>query len=120
MASMRDYRPAAYVIVVLGFTLALAAALVPFYGAAYHLKFAVLLALLTPFALYAMFVEFLRGPWLLASGLVLFGVCLAVTVFERYLHYDGYADGALYWVPLLTGAIMLPMAYLLGKRSRDR
>jgi hypothetical protein len=116
MASMRDYRPAAYVIVVLGFTLALAAALVPFYGAAYHLKFAVLLALLTPFALYAMFVEFLRGPWLLASGLALFGVCLAVTVFERYLHYDGYADGVVYWAPLVASAIVLPSDYMLGRR----
>ncbi len=116
MDTMRDYRLAAYVLVLLGFALAFAAALVPFYGAAYHLKVAVLLAVLTPFVLYAMFTEFLRGPWLLTSGLVLFGVCFAITVFERYLHYDGYADGAIYWVPLLTGAIVPPTARMLRRR----
>ena len=91
----------------------------PFYGAAYHLKFAVLLALLAPFALYAMLTESLRGFWLPGSGLVLLGGCLVVVGFERCLHFNGYVDGLIYWVPLLASAIVLPIAYMLGRRRGD-
>jgi hypothetical protein len=64
-----------------------------------------------------MFSEDLRGRWLLASGLVLLGVTLAVVIDERFLDYNGYRDTAVYWVPLLAAAIVLPVAYLFGRRE---
>jgi hypothetical protein len=112
-----NYRPAAVLIILLGCLAATAASLVPFYGVAYVVDGVALAAVLTPFAIYGMLIESLRGPWLLASGLVLLGATLAVVVDERFLHYDGYRDATLYWVPLLTVAIVLPIAYIFGKRE---
>lgn len=111
------YHPAAVLIILLGCLAAAAASLVPFYGVAYVIDGVALAAVLTPFAIYGMFIESLRGPWLLASGLVLLGATLAVVVDERYLDYDGYRDATLYWVPLLAMAIVLPIAYIFGKRE---
>lgn len=114
MTSTKDYRPAAYLIILLGLVAATAAAIVPFYRAGYELDTTTLLAVLAPFVLYAMFTETLRGPWLLGSGLVLLVVSLAEVVPERYLHYNAYADNSIYWVPLLAAAIVLPIAYVFG------
>jgi hypothetical protein len=63
-----------------------------------------------------MFSESLRGPWLLASGLALLGAVLIVVIDERFLNYDGYRNATLYWVPLLAVAIVLPIAYVFGRR----
>lgn len=112
-----NYRRAAVLILFLGCLAAAAASLVPFHGVAYVVDGLALAAVLTPFAIYGMFSTSLRDPWLLAAGLVLLGVTLAVVVDERFLHYDGYRDATLYWVPLLTVAIVLPIAYLFGKRE---
>ena len=117
MAAIRNYRTAAYLIILLGCVAAAAASLVPFFSAGYKVDVAALTAVLTPFAIYGMFSESLRGPWLLASGLVLLGVTLAVVIDQRYLHYDGYDDLTLYWTPLLAVAIVLPIAYAFGKRA---
>jgi len=57
-----------------------------------------------------MFSEDLRGPWLLASGLVVLGVTLAEVGVERFLDYNGYRDTTVYWIPLLAVAIVLPIA----------
>lgn len=111
----QSYRRAAYLIVACGTLIAFAAALVPYYHVAYQLKGLVLAAVLTPFLLYAMFVTALRGPWLLASGLAILAVALAVVANERYLDYDGYRSGAVYWLPLATAAVVLAAAYLLGR-----
>jgi len=117
MIAIRDYRSAAYLIILLGCLAAAAASLVPFYTVGYVVDAAALAAVLTPFAIYGMFSESLRGPWLLASGLILLGITLAVVIDERFLHYDGYRDTTLYWVPLLTVAIVLPIAYAFGRRA---
>lgn len=111
----QSYRRAAYAIVACGALIALGAALVPFYHVAYQLQGLVLAAVLTPFVLYGMSVAALRGPWLLASGLVILGVTLAVVVNERYLDYDGYRSGVVYWLPLATAGVVLVAAYLLGR-----
>lgn len=119
MTPTRDPRPAAYFIILLGFGEAAAAALVPFYNAGYLLEPGVLIAVLMPFLLYGLFIESLRGPWLLASGVLLLATCLALVIFERYLHYDGYTNGRIYWIPTLTAAIVLPIVYRLGRRQDD-
>ena len=115
MTTPRDPRPAAYLIILLGLGVAAAASLVPFYHAGYLLEPGVLLAVLMPFLLYGLFIESLRGPWLLASGLVLLAANLMLVASERYLHYNGYADDRIYWVPTLAAAIMLPIAYWQGR-----
>lgn len=117
MTAIRDYRRAAYLIILLGCVAAAAASLVPFYSVGYKVDALALAAVLTPFVIYGMFSESLRGPWLLASGLILLGATLAMVIGERYLHYDGYRDTTVYWVPLLTVAIVLPIAYLFGRRA---
>lgn len=117
MTATSDYRPAAYLMILLGCVAAIAASLVPFYDVGYKIDAIALAAVLTPFAIYGMFSESLRGPWLLASGLALLGVTLAVVIDERFLHFDGYSDGTLYWVPLLAVSIVLPIAYAFGKRA---
>jgi hypothetical protein len=117
MPATCDCRPAAYLIILLGGLAAAVAAVVPFYSVGYIVDALALGAVLTPFAVYGMFSESLRGPWLAGSGLVLLGVTLAVVINERYLDYDGYRDAIVYWVPLLTGAIVLAVAYAFGRRQ---
>ena len=117
MATVRDYRSASYLIILLGCAAAAVASVVPFYTFGYKVDALALATVLTPFVIYGMFIESLRVPWLLASGLVLLGVTVIVVISERYLHYDGYRDATLYWVPLLAVAVVLPIAYVLGKRA---
>jgi hypothetical protein len=115
----RDFRPAAYAIILFGFALAAVAALVPFFTGTYHLETGVFAALLSPFLLYGVFSEDLRGWWLLGSGLVLLSICLALVIFERYLNYAGYGDAMIYWVPLVASGIVLPVGYMMGKLPLD-
>jgi hypothetical protein len=117
MTATPDYRSAAYLIIVLGCLAAWAASVVPFYGVGYKLNGLVLSAVLTPFVVYGIFIEDLRGPWLLAAGLVLLGAMLSLVIDERFLNYTGYHDDAIYWVPLVTVAIVEPIAYVFGKRD---
>lgn len=119
MTPSRDPRPAAYLIILLGLGLAAAAALVPFYHVAYLLEPGILLAVLMPFLLYGLFIESLRGSWLLATGLLLLAANLVLVAFERYLRYDGYADDLIYWVPTLAAVVVLPIAYRLGRRADE-
>jgi Zn-dependent protease with chaperone function len=107
----RDYRPIAYVIILLGVATAAVAALVPQHAIGFRLEVAVLLALLTPFVLYGALTESLRGLVLLLPGLILLGVNLALLVYERFLSFDGYASGLVYWLPLTVAVVVLPLAY---------
>lgn len=111
-----DARHAAYLVIVLGCLAAAVAAFVPFYDVGYRVDALALGALATPFVVYGMFSEDLRGPWLVAAGLALLAVCLAVVVDARFLRYDGYADARVYWVPLAAAAVVLPIAYAFGRR----
>lgn len=113
----RDYRPIAYVIILLGLATAAAAALVPQHAIGFKLEIGVLLALLTPFIVYGALSESLRGAALLLPGLILLAVNVALLVNERLLHYDGYAGSPVYWLPLLTAVVVLPIAYLMRRRG---
>ncbi len=119
MTTTWDPRPTAYLIILLGLGVAAAASLTPFYHAGYLLEPGVLLAVLMPFLLYGLFIESLRGPWLLASGLVLLVTSLALVVFERFLHFNGYADTLIYWAPTLAAVIVMPIAYWRGRRTDE-
>lgn len=112
----RDYRPLAYIIILLGLASAAAAALVPQYAIGFKLDIGALLALLTPFIAYGALSETLRGAALLLPGLALLTVNVALLVNERLIDYDGYAGSPIYWLPLLAAAIVLPIAYLIRPR----
>lgn len=103
-------------IIVLGCLAAFAAGMVPFYPGIYEVNALALAALLTPFAVYGTLFTRLRGRWLVVTGLILLTVTLATVIDERYLHYDGYRDGTLYWVPLATAAVLMLGAYVFGRR----
>lgn len=113
----RDYRPLAYVIILLGLATAAAAALVPQYAIGFKLEIGVLLAMIAPFVVYGALSESLRGAALLLPGLVFLGVNVALLVYERMLHYDGYVGSPVYWLPMLTAAVVLPLAYLTRPRA---
>jgi hypothetical protein len=115
MTTTRDYRPLAYLILLLGAGTAAAAALVPHYTAGYRLDTAALLAVLAPFVAYATLTERLRGGWLLASGVALLAINLGVVVDTRYVTGHGTAGDVLYWAPLLSGALVLALAYAFGR-----
>jgi hypothetical protein len=106
----------AALVIVLGCLAAFAAALVPVYPGIYEVNALALAALLTPFAIYGTFFTRLRGPWLVVTGLILLTVTLPTVLDERYLHYDGYRDGTLYWLPLSTAAVLMLVAYVFGRR----
>ena len=116
MTATRDYRTAAYLIILLGAIAAALAAIVPFYTVGYQVDALALSVVLTPFVVYGMLSHSLRDGWLLASGLVLLGVTLAVVISERLVQFDGYQDATVYWVPLLAMTIVLALAYVFGRR----
>lgn len=117
MPTGQKYRSAAYLIILVGVVAAGVASVVPFYTVGYRLHGVTLAMVLTPFVVYGMFAYSLRGPWLLGSGLILLGVTLFVVVSERFMHRHEYGEPTLYWLPLLVIAIVLPIAYLFGKRA---
>lgn len=113
----RDDRPYAYAIILLGLATAGVAALVPQYAIGFKLDVGVLLGMAIPFIVYGALSESLRGAALLVPGLVLLGVNVALVVQERLLAYDGYDGSPIYWLPLLTAAIILPIAYVMRPRG---
>ena len=114
----RDYRPAAYLIILLGMAAAAAAAMVPQYAIGYRLEVGVLLAMLTPYIVYGALTERLRGPLLLLTGLILLVVSLWLLVSQRPEVGDGYAGSLIYWLPLAVAAVVLPLAYWLQGQVR--
>jgi len=100
-----DFRPAVYVVIVLGAALAFFAAVVPHFGAGYRLDVALLLAGLSPYLVYGMLTEFLRGRSLPALGAGLLAVEFFIRVPLRLLH-DGYPDGLAYAVPPVAAGVL--------------
>jgi hypothetical protein len=70
-----------------------------------------------PFVMYGSLSESLCGPWLLGLGPVLLGICAVIVIRERFLHSGTNATDFFYWLPLLASLIVLPIAYVLGRRK---
>ena len=111
-----DLRGVAYVIIAGGCILAFATAVVPHYSAGYRLLFGVLAAGLSPYLAYGMLTELLRGWALVVPGLILFAAHLWLTVTQRFLDYDGYQGGAVYYVPLLAALALLTLSITAVRR----
>jgi hypothetical protein len=115
MPSDLDARAFAYLVIMAGLVLAALSAVVPHYEAGYHLMFSVLLAGMFPYLVYGALTELLRGWALIVPGLLLLGVHLWLTVTERYLAYDGYADGMIYYLPVGLALFGLPLGVAAGQ-----
>lgn len=110
-----DFRSFAYGIIALGTLLSFAAAFVPHFAAGYRLHVGALLAGLLPYLVYAAFSDAVRGWALLATGALLLGIDLGVKIPERFLHYDGYASGRIYYAAII---VTLAIIVVLGIAAR--
>jgi len=119
MRKDRDFRPLAYLIIVLGACLAFAAAVVPFYETGYLLRLDVLVISLLPYLVYGLFTDVVRGGALLVAGVLVFGVDLAVKIPERFMHYNDYASNIIYWVPAILSAVAV-VILAIGARRENR
>ena len=115
-----DFRLFSYLIVALGCALAFAAAVVPHYGAGHTLHVGVLLVGLLPYLVYGALSEVVRGWALAFAGALILAIDLAVKIPERFLRYDGYANDAVYYAPLVSAFVVLPIVLGLGARRARR
>ena len=115
MPSELDARAFAYLVILAGVVLAALTAVVPHYAAGYHLMFGVLLAGILPYLVYGILTELVRGWALILPGLLLLGVHLWLTVTERFVYYDGYTDGLIYYLPVGLVLFGLPLGVAAGQ-----
>jgi len=115
-----DFRCFAYLIIALGSLLTFTAAVVPFYNGSYELHMTVLAVGLLPYIVYGMLSDVVRGWPLLIAGTLVFGIDLGVKIPERFLHFDGYAGNAIYYAPLLSTFVILPLILGIGARLEKR
>jgi len=116
-----DFRLFAYLVIALGVMLSFAAAVVPHYDTGYILLLGVASAGLLPYVVYGFFSDLVRGWWLLITGAFIFGADLGVKIPERFLHYDGYASGVIYYAPFistLAAIVLLGIGARMEKRWR--
>jgi len=111
-----DFRLFAYLVITLGAMLSFATAVVPHYDAGYTLLLSVVFAGLLPYVVYGLFSDLVRGWWLLITGALIFVVDLGVKIPERFLHYDGYASGVIYYASFIS---TLAAIVLLGIGARQ-
>ena len=109
-----DLRPIAYILIAIGCVLAAMTAVVPNYDAGYQLMFSVFLAGIVPYYVYGCLTERLRGWALLIPGLVVVAGHVWLTASQRFLGYDGYADGMIYYGPVLLALGALPAGVAVG------
>jgi hypothetical protein len=112
---MNDTRRYAYILILIGAVAAAWAALLPHYEAGFHLRVSILFGLLLPFVAYGSLIESLRPGWLLAIGLVITAVMVAAVVAQRGMAKEPAGELSAYALPLVVCAIVLPVAYFLGR-----
>ncbi|MHB8741911.1 MAG: hypothetical protein ACYC9L_02190 [Sulfuricaulis sp.] len=110
MRSGHDIRISAFIIIASGCLLILASAVVPFFDSGDELHGSVLLVGLLPYVIYGFFTDVVRGWAVLIAGTLMLGIDLGVIIPERFLHYDGYTSGAIYYAALFS--IVLSTAIL--------
>lgn len=110
-----DFRRLAYLLITLGVMLSFAGAFVPHFATGHKLHLGVLFAGLLPYVVYGIFSDVVRGWSLLVTGVLLLGIDLGVKIPERFLHYDGYASGRIYYASLI---VTLAVIVVLGIAAR--
>lgn len=103
------WRFAIYLVVAFGCALALATAVVPHYG--HHaLWFSVLLVGVAPYLVFVVLTEISPSPPLVLGGLVVLGLDAVVKLFQRFVTFDQYASGVIYYVPIAVTIAILVVA----------
>ncbi len=103
-------------VVAIGVLLAFASALVPFFGAGYHLNVTILLTALTPYLIYAVSAPLLSRAVALGAGLLLLAAHGALVISERFLNGANYADGLMVAGPLVLAVVLLPLLVLVARK----
>lgn len=122
MHEQTDFRCIAYFFIALGIALSFAAAVVPFFTARHSLRLGVLLAGVLPYVVYGSLSDLERGRPLLWVGILLIAGDLLAKIPERFLHYDGYASGLIYYWPLaatLGVTLVLSITTLKARRQKS-
>ncbi len=106
-------RPLTYLLLAAGGLLAFLSALVPYFDAGYHLMVSVLLTGLLPYLVFGLALPYLRGWTLALPALLMVAVHAWLVLWQRFLAYQEYRDGMIYYVPLglaLAAAALLAWA----------
>ena len=98
-----------FLIIGVGIVLSFMAAVVPHFSGAYQLQISVLLAQLTPYAIYAPAAFKLDDRAVEVSGVLLVLVHSGLVATERFAQEGQYADSAIHVVPLLAATFLLPL-----------
>ncbi len=106
-----------YIVVAFGCALAMATAVVPHYE--HHaLWFSVLLIGIIPYLTYLVLTEIQPSTALMLGGLAVLGLDAIVKFFQRFIAFDQYAGGAIYYIPIAASIVMLIIS--LFNREHDR
>lgn len=122
MQGQADFRRSAHFFIAFGIALSFAAAVVPFFTSGHVLRLGVLLAGVLPYVVYGFLSNRERGRPLLVVGMLLIAGDLLVKIPERFLHYDGYASGLIYYWPFaatLVVALVPSIATLKARRQKS-
>lgn len=110
-------RTVLYIVVAFGCALAMATAVIPHYE--HHaLWFSVLLIGVMPYLIYLVLTEIHPSTALILGGLAVLGIDAIVKFFQRFVAFDQYASGAIYYIPIVASIVILIIAVL--NRGRDR
>jgi disulfide bond formation protein DsbB len=98
-----------YGVIAAGTVLSIVSAGVPFYTAGYQLLFAVFMAGITTYQVYGLVVYWLRRPITIVAGALLLAAHLGLVVHECFIKGSDYSDPAIYVVPLVFTAVLVPL-----------
>lgn len=93
-------RPLSYLLLTAGCLLAFLAAVVPHFDAGHRLMVGVLLTGLLPYLVFALALPYLRARTLALTALLMVGAHAWLVVTQRFVAYQGYGNGMIYYVPL--------------------
>ncbi len=110
-------KTAIYIVVAFGLALSMATAVVPHYE--HHaLWFAVLLVGVMPYLTYLVLTEIHPSTAVTLGGLAVLGLDAVVKFFQRFVAFDQYASGVIYYVPIAATIVILIIALI--NRERDQ
>ncbi|MCG6937542.1 MAG: hypothetical protein LJE83_05145 [Gammaproteobacteria bacterium] len=99
-----------YFFILVGVVLALVSAMVPHFGAGYHLQFSVFAVGLLPWLVYGITVPLLRNVLLDAIGLLLVVIHAWLVFSERFMKAADYSNNMIYLVPIILSVLLIPLA----------
>jgi len=102
-----------YLVIAIGCILALTAAVVPHY-AHHKLWFSVLAVGVLPYLVFFVTTQINPHTKLIVAGLAMLSTDGAVKLFERLVNFDYYANGLIYYVPLII-TVAIVAIFLYGR-----